>query len=330
METDHNAQETDGRIAKDARDWVVRLASGAATKDDLAAFRAWRAASPEHDRAFARERAFWQGLDALAPGMSPMAVSRPGRRRTIGRRAVLAGGAAVAAGVAGIAVAPRLVLLWQADHRTGIGEQARVALPDGSSALLNTDSAIALGFRPGLRLVTLLQGEALFEVRPDASAPFRVAALGGNTQTGQAVLAVRALAGDVTVTVDQGRARVFGPSAPDGPLPLLPTEAVDLDARQQVRYREGEAPGRPVPADPAMALAWRTGRIAFDRKPFAEAVAELGRYVPERIVLADRSRAGKPVGGVFSIREARAALSALADTQGLPLRRVPGVVIVIG
>src|SRR5688500_12751911 len=121
METDDN--ET--RIAKDARDWVVRLASGAATEADLAGFRAWRAASPAHDRAFARERAFWRQLQALAPEAPPLAPSRP-ERQGIGRRAVLGGGAALAAGVAGVALAPRLALLWRADHRTGIGEQARV------------------------------------------------------------------------------------------------------------------------------------------------------------------------------------------------------------
>jgi transmembrane sensor len=323
METDDN--ET--RIAKDARDWVVRLASGTATEAELAAFRAWRAASPAHDRAFARERAFWRQLQVLAPEAPPLAPYRP-ERKGIGRRAVLGGGAALAAGVAGVALAPRLALLWRADHRTGIGEQARVSLPDGSAVLLNTDSAIALGFRPGLRLVTLLQGEALFEARRDAAAPFRVAALGGNTETEGAVFAVRAVEADATVTVAEGRGRVFGPAAAEAPVP--PAGAVDLAAGQQAWYREGSAPGRAAPVDLGAVLAWRAGRIVFDRKPFAEAVAELGRYVPERVVLADRGRAAEPVGGVFSIREAQAALSALADTQGLPLRRVPGVVIVIG
>ncbi|KGM30526.1 FecR family protein, partial [Inquilinus limosus] len=144
MDTDDNAQES--RIARDARDWVVRLASGTATEADLAAFRAWRQGSPAHDRAFTRERAFWRQLQALAPEASPAAEPRPGRRG-FGRRAVLGGGAMLAAGVAGVALAPRLALLWRADHRTGIGEQARIPLPDGSTVLLNTDSAIALGFR---------------------------------------------------------------------------------------------------------------------------------------------------------------------------------------
>ncbi|WP_225771169.1 FecR domain-containing protein [Inquilinus sp. Marseille-Q2685] len=323
MDTDDNAQDI--RIARDARDWVVRLASGTATEADLAAFRAWRAASPDHDRAFARERAFWRQLQAMAPEAPPRTAPRP---RGIGRRALLGGGAALAAGVAGVALAPRLALLWRADHRTGIGEQARIPLPDGSAVLLNTDSAIALGFRPGLRLVTLLQGEALFEARRDAAAPFRVAALGGNSETEGAVFAVRAVEDEATVTVAEGRAGVFGPAAAAAPMP--PAGAVALAAGQQARYREGSAPGRAAPVDLGAALAWRAGRIVFDRKPFAEAVAELGRYVPERVVLADGGRAAEPVGGVFSIREAQAALAALAETQGLALRRVPGVVIVIG
>ncbi len=69
--------------------------------------------------------------------------------------------------------------------------------------------------------------------------------------------------------------------------------------------------------------------MIFDGKPFGKALGELGRYVRERVVLGDRSRAGEPVSAIFSIRQANEAIVALARTQGLSVRRIPGIVIYV-
>ena len=61
----------------------------------------------------------------------------------------------------------------------------------------------------------------------------------------------------------------------------------------------------------------------------AAAVAELGRYVPERIVLGPAVASDLPVSAIFSTREALSAVQALAKTQGLTARRIPGVAIII-
>jgi transmembrane sensor len=311
------------RVSKDARDWVVRLASGGITDADLARFKAWRDASAEHARAFTRERAFWQQLSAIDP--RPQRAPAP---RNMGRRAFLMGGSAAIAASIAIVAAPRLQLLWQADYRTAAGEQADISLPDGTRVTLNTDSALALRFRPDLRLVELLQGEALFEVRPDGAAPFRVAALGGYTDTLSAAFAVRALDNQATITATKGEASVFSPARADQ-LPGPQSAALAIKADQQTSYLRGRAPVPALAVDLDQTLAWRSGRVIFDGRSFADALAELGRYVPERIVLADRSRTHDPVSAIFSIRQAGAAIAALAETQGLTARRIPGVMIVI-
>ena len=69
--------------------------------------------------------------------------------------------------------------------------------------------------------------------------------------------------------------------------------------------------------------------MVFNGAPFADAVRELGRYVAEPVVLASRQRDGEPVSGTFMTRDASDAIAALADTQGLRARRIPGVVILI-
>lgn len=51
------------------------------------------------------------------------------------------------------------------DHHTAVGEQARIELPDGSIAWLNTDTAIDVRYSENRREIVLLKGEAQFDVQ---------------------------------------------------------------------------------------------------------------------------------------------------------------------
>jgi transmembrane sensor len=331
MDEADKRHDRDHRVALDARDWIVRLASGNVSAAELERFKAWRDQSPQHRRAFERERAFWrqlQVLDGKSDGMPPFRSSPGAARAPIGRRAFLIGGSAIAASAAAMVAMPRLGVWWTADFTTAVGEQAEIPLPDGSVATLNTDSAIAVDFAPRLRLVRLLKGEVEFGVRHDASSLFRVAALGGNTDALGTAFSVKAFKGVATVTVREGRVRVVGPAVPTD-LDASMADTVELAANEQTSYVSGE---RPVPAstvDTEAVMAWRDGRVIFEGRPFSAAMAELGRYVPERIVLAPGVRPDVPVSAIFSTRNALDAVEALAKTQGLVARRIPGVVILI-
>jgi len=279
----------------------------------LERFNEWRGRSPENARIFAREREFWQGLQALdgRARAVPLSAAR------ISRRGLVAAGVATA--VAGATLWARPDLLRRIDYRTAAGESAEVKLPDGSLAFLNTDTALALDFREGVRQVELLRGEAEFDVEEHMSAPFAVDALGGRSSTLKASFAVNVSDDAVTVTSVAGSVAVTSGGAP----------MLQLPAGLQSSYRKGRAPAAASIVDTASALAWRQGRIVFDGLPFGQAVHEVGRYLPERIVRATSRYDRNPVSGLFSTAEAFAALAALAGTQGLSVRRVPGVVILI-
>lgn len=326
MDESDKRPDRDRRIALDARDWIVRLASGDAGEADLLAFKAWRDAAPEHGLAFERERRFWQELQVLEGAVARPSVQARGGL-AVSRRGFVVGGA-LAAGAAGVILMPRLERLWRADFVTAVGEQKEVALPDGSIATLNTDSALAVDFRPHLRLVRLLGGEAVFRVKPGGSVPFRVASLGGNSDALDAQFSVNAIDGVATVTVANGRARVAAPAAADGAFERDRGD-VELRADEQTSYSAGQPPKPALPVDSGAVLAWRSGRVIFEGRPFSSAVAELGRYVPERIVLGPGVASDLPVSAIFSTREALAAVQALAKTQGLTARRIPGVAIII-
>lgn len=312
----------------EARDWIVRLSSGAMTPDERERLERWIAASAVNRAAFEREQGFWRDLSVLKTDFA--ARSPPDRLAKVWRH----GRAALAA--TGLVAVCLFAVLWfftgipsrlMADHATGIGEQATVSLPDGSTAFLNSDTAIDVRYRDGLRLVLLKRGEAAFAVRHDPQSTFRVAASGGNTDATGTAFATRVSGDEVTVTVSEGSVRVFGPAAPDAKREA--GEGIDLKADEQASYMTGATPGLPHAVKAADALAWRGGSIVLEGSPFAQAMAEIGRYIPERLVLDQAVQQARPVSGMFSIRYPYRAIDALAATQGFVVYRIPRVAIFI-
>ena len=113
---------------------------------------------------------------------APSPTARP--RRVFWSRPRLALGAALATCLLLLVLVPsasHLPARLLADYSTGPGGQRTVALPDGSVAILNTDSAIDVDYGRERRMVKLLYGEAHFEVAKDAQRPFQVLAVGGRT-----------------------------------------------------------------------------------------------------------------------------------------------------
>lgn len=309
--------KADAKLAREARDWVVRLASGEVAPAELQRFRAWKAQSEAHARAFAGERRFWQQLDGLGEMAGPVPpVAKPAAPR-IGRRGFLAGGIAAGAGAWALDL-PHRWQDWTADLHTGFGEMAGMTLPDGTIATLNTDSALALEFSRGQRQVRLLRGEAEFRVQAGTS-PLRVAALDGVTEAQASVFSVGLADREARVTVSEGQVRVS---------PAL-GQPLDLGASEQAVYGMGLAVAALGPVDREIAFAWREGRIIFDGRRFDQAVSELARYVPEKVVLGPGVDSALPVSAVFSTSAAHEAIGALALTQGLSVRRIPQVMILL-
>lgn len=317
-----------------AQDWFLRLTCGTPQESDLAAFRAWHDADASHRAAFAEVRELWNDLGALHPALaapaSPPATRptvialevarRPRRSRT---RAVLGG--LLAACLALVAVfAADLPTRLQADFRTAVGERAEVVLPDGSTAYLNTDSAIALDYSEERRRVTLLRGEAVFDVSKDPARPFDAEALGGRATALGTAFALRRQDEDAVVTVIEGR---VGVASPAGAEDLPP--AVRLRHDQQVSYRRGAAPGPVIAVDAAAVAAWRRGLIVIDALPLSDALAELDRYHPGRIVLLGGAGREERVTARIAFDDIEGGLRALAAVHGLQVTHLTAYLVIV-
>lgn len=324
-------ENSDPHLARIARGWVARLVTGRTTKSELSQFKQWLAQSPTHQQVFERERLFWHQLEGLKdfvepadlpdiPGKNPAADRAHGRRRWN-----LAIGSLVAAGLAGLVLYHDIRLFLWADHRTLAGQQMVVTLPDGGTAHLNTDTAIAVSYREHERRIELLKGEALFEVMPNQEAPFRVLTEGGFSQAVGTAFVVRAEGEKTRVSVTEGVVAVSALDASGRPN----DGSLAVGKGQQTEYRRGARPEDVTIVDSRAITAWTRGLIQFKEQPFAAAIAELNRYRPGRIVvLADVSRT-KPVSGRFTLQGIDDAVTALAQTQGLRLVRLTDYLVFI-
>ena len=106
---------------------------------------------------------------------------------------------------------------------------------------------------------------------------------------------------------------------------------VTLSAGDRVSYRPGKTPGAVdhVADGRIPALAWRRGLIVLNGQSFEQALAEIDRYRPGRILLlADPARL-TPVTARLSLSSLDGGLRALAATQGLTVTRVTDYLMVI-
>lgn len=294
--------------------WQLRLESGPLGPGDESALSAWLAADPRHRIALAEAGMAWHGSAQAHPDavhVAPAAHRAPQRPWA----AWLAGAAGAPLLLLAIAFAPAWWATLGADARSAVGAQATLRLPDGSRAVLDSDSAIAYDFDGAARELRVLRGAAWFEVVPDATRPFRVHA-GATTATAVGTAYAVDRRGDtVEVIVTHGLVEVAQGAAPP----------VRVAAGQRSL---GAAPAIALDARATAAAGWREGLLSFQSEPLADALARLDRYLPQRVVLLDAARGGEPVSAVFPLADAALAVDAIARSHGLAVRRLPGLLLV--
>jgi len=314
---------SDPALRERAQFWIARLVAKDISATELDALETWLAADPRHARAFARERALWQDLDAVADALAEPSptrpVIRPMTRQGVTRRRLMRGApVALAASLVAALIVPSLVLDLRADHRTAIGEVRTVALPDGTTAMMDSDSAISLAFDGEKRIVHLLAGRAWFDVRHEGR-PFLVKALNGETQDIGTAFEVERDSGAVEVGVTEGAARVRVPGSGTG---------ATLRAGDRVRYTGAEL--ETLAAQPAARIAsWRKGELLFNEQPVTAAIAEIARYRRAPVWTVGDFGDADPVSGLFLIERPDEALETLAQMRGLRMTTLPGGIVII-
>jgi len=316
----------DDPVVDEALEWFLRLRDAKPDKATLATFHAWIQQDPRHALEFKNLEAIWgsEAFGRAVAGLPANAFTRTvkasqARLKISNRSRRLALAASLAALAIGIWQFPSVLLRWQADYMTSAGMQSRVTLPDGSSMILNTASAVTIDFENGRREVQILKGEVYFDVLRDAERTFRVVGRFGDVEVKGTAFSVRSRDAEDQVVLERGRVDVRSIPRQSERLSLMPGQmgrarALSLTVEQ---------------VDPATVLAWREGRIVFDNQPFARVLQELSRYYSGSVILLADRVSDLPVTGNYRVDNAEAAIQILADAAGVTMNRVPGGIILL-
>ena len=334
--------------------WRARLAESA----DLhgGEFSSWLAQDPRNREAWRCVQAPWEvlGQQATAPGVislrrAALAHAHNAMRSNLlwpkrfRRPAMIAASAACALAVGAF-------LFWQQNHqdvlRTGFGERRIVTLDDGSQITLDSRSEVTVRYTADARALTLVRGQAQFDVAHDIARPFSVTAEGHKVVATGTAFDVDVLGPKLMVTLLKGHVVVMPQSAPT--IPWMTDAAregagsatqaaadsrassaaggdpdrIFLDPGEQLVMSSSDAP-RVTRVDIERVTAWERGEIVFDNEPLANVIQRMNRYGPRHIIVADDQTGSLRISGVFHEGDVDGFVSTIAAYLSVGARERP-------
>jgi transmembrane sensor len=311
-------------VSEQASDWLVELAEPTTGADSRRQFVNWLKKSPQHIEEFLALASLQQ---EVAEQESSVANIVADLKSMVERSAVPLFGAQARVSLpvdttqrwrrhylpwvsaASLALIAFIVLqLPNAEspvvgHSTELGEQRSIVLDDGSIVTLNTLSEVAVRFDSSTRQVTLVAGEALFDVASDPERPFVV-------ETGTMSLSVLGTKFSVyrrndstRVAVVEGSVRAVSRQTPDEPLVVRAGEGA-------VATADGISLADPR-FDIGKAIAWTERRLVFDGAPLAEVVREFNRYNRKPLIVEDSALANRAITTVVNAHDVSALVGFL-------------------
>ncbi|PZU44056.1 MAG: iron dicitrate transport regulator FecR [Sphingomonas sp.] len=302
------------RLAE-ASAWRVRL-----TEDGLEsceAFEDWRS-DPDNAAAWEQVDAPWRrmGEEATSPELMAARVGalQRARRAERKRRTMqphilrLVSALAVAFLLLGV-LGWRWVALQPDVYLTGPGERRVVKLVDGSIVSLDSTSEVRVHYTDKARQLTLVSGQARFDVAHNADRPFTVKAGAQTVVATGTAFNIDKLGAEVLVTLLEGRVTVLNlpagrtPSARvAGPMALAPGQQVVIRQTADPEVKSVSA---------SRATAWETGQLIFEDEPLSDAVARVARYGGRRLSVEGKA-ADLRISGVFKAGDTATFIDAVS------------------
>ncbi len=318
-----------------AATWLLRLREDTLSDAEMSQWIEWCEANPENLRTFEELQSLWRlaGEHPPAPQMTAHLLrgdGPSGRRFSVlpfrGRQRSWTWAVAVPA-VLALAVACGWFVArtgpWTAENKVSLEKIAAVdsvktpaaqnrqgLLPDGSHVDLGARTVLDVDFSDVRRQLELRDGQAFFQVMQDKSRPFVVSV--GEIQIVALGTAfdVRRTAAQVAVTVQEGTVKM-----------IRGGDALTATAGYQLIFTPASGKVRKSLVDPAMALAWRSGRLEFTGDPLDVVIASVNRYSRQPILLGDVALGKLTFTGTVFTDSIDASLDAMEQVFPIRIRR---------
>lgn len=319
----------------EASEWIAKIDRGLSATEQQQ-LEQWLAADPAHLVVLMKVARVYDKLDAMArlADLFPKPESR--------RNRWLLPAAAAASLLVAVLIATVSLVDWRpADHATTVasiaadsgeqtfatpvGERTTIALADGSSLTLNTDTRVRVRFTDAARELFLERGEMHLQVAHERNRPLNVYVGDRFVQAVGTEFNLR-IAHDqrVELLVTEGKVLVGlrgeVPTTGDAPLPSVKlASAGDLLVVNELNPSEAQ---HLAPEEIVVRLSWRAGNLVFRGESLAEALVEIERYTAVEFIISDESLKQIRVAGLFKTGDVEGLLKTLKENFNVTSRRV--------
>jgi transmembrane sensor len=311
--------------------WIARLDSEEVTKQDQRNFANWLQEDPIHAKAYEELTPVWAKLSTLSElkelleheDIVPISQARP---LTIESTVGVRGSApswSIKATLGFLLIGFWALIFFEPKpdtYFTAKGEQRTVTLADKSTVFLNTDSIIEVRMTDKQRQLTLLKGEAIFDISND-SRPFNVKTSFGSISSGQTSFYVADLPSTKNIQVYSGQIEVIPPVA------KAILSEYDYKANHVIEGKGFElAAGQAYPEQMGGILntkpTWTKGVLVWKHVPLSKAVEEFDRYINGSFLIASTNLPNIYLNGSVSIGDTKAFINMLSrlDVQAKEYR----------
>ncbi len=295
------SHENQTGVADMAAQWVVRSQADDFGDAEILALTEWLEADPAHAGAFEDALLTWELVDELANDLigelalaepAPVAATPAGvvdfnafRNRTAARKAPLWRSPAAMTGLAAALTAAIVIPMFALKsapvtvYETHKGQRQTVALADGSTLQLNTDTRVSVQLSGHARTMVLDRGELALKVTHDANRPLTLTAGDAKITDLGTEFNVRRDDDTVAVTVREGEVALADTGA----------STTTLQRGDSAVHQTGTAGAVVSHGDSDQAFAWQTAHAIYRDQPLAVVVKDLNRYFDKPIVVDDQA-----------------------------------------
>lgn len=327
-------------IIEAANEWLLVMYEERRSLDDEQAFVAWLRGSPVHVREYLKAEAVFATLEEIDSAkridveallaadddsvieLGAIAKETGGRPFAVAdrrRRAVWPWAAAASVVLAAVLAFWYSTLPQVELYTTGLGEQRRLVLEDGSVIDMNTQSILHVALTDEYRNIKLDQGEALFTVAKDRDRPFIVESEFASVRAIGTQFNVQHRSGETLVTVLEGRVAVEQTTSHNqsGAVGTVDTSPIELGAGDEAEVVLSAPIKTQAKVNTERTLAWTERRLIFENETLSTVVAEFNRYNPRQLIIDDNVLGQERISAVFDADKPDALLRFLEQSANI-------------
>lgn len=219
------------------------------------------------------------------------------------------------------------------DYQTKIGEQVSFSLSDGTSIRLNTNSKIQVAFTEHHRQISLLKGEARFDVAKDKERPFTVSVEDQSfTALGTIFNVQKNDINNLELIVTEGKVLISDTNTINQRLDNIVSSFKTLEHNKLAGLvvKSGEkslvshnTQISKISLDQIQKeLSWQQGMLIFDATPLNTALNEISRYNDIQFEFTDINLSDLKISGYFKSGDIDTLLQSLSDNLDIQFKKV--------